>query len=117
MLLEQSLSACFEQAQDNCYTYRIDSALPVFKGHFPDNPLLPGVCQLGLCADAVSRQLRRSVEIDTVSRCKFMAPIRPGQSIEVVLVSRTEGKILAELRLADSQIKVSQLIFTVRDRV
>ncbi len=116
MSLEQAISACFESAQGNRFIYVIPADFPAFKGHFPGNPLLPGVCQCGLCADALGRMLGRPMEIASISRSKFIAPIRPSQRILIVLTPRNDGQISAELQNAKNGTKFCQLIFSGRNR-
>ena len=59
---------------------------PAFAGHFPGNPLLPGVALLAYTQEAlladpvVARWLADGVALNAV---KFLAPLRPGEAIEV----------------------------------
>lgn len=115
MLLEQAIRACFESAQDNQFIYVIPADFPAFEGHFPGNPLLPGVCQCSLCADALGRLNGRPMEIESISRSKFIAPIRPGQRVLITLTSRPDGQIAAELKNPQDGSKFCQLIFSGRN--
>ena len=112
MSLEKVLAACFQGAQENRFLYQIPADFPAFNGHFPGNPLLPGVCQLGLCADALGRQLRKRVEIAAVSRCKFIAPIRPQDLVQITLTTRPDGQMSAELTNPQDGRKFCQVIFS-----
>ena len=114
MSLEKALAACFQGAQDNRFWYQIPADFPAFNGHFPGNPLLPGVCQLGLCADALGRKLNKRVEVASVSRCKFIAPIRPLDKVQITLVLRPDGQMSAELVDPQDGRKFCQLIFSGR---
>ena len=114
MSIEQALAACFASAQENQFFYVIPPDFPAFNGHFPGNPLLPGVCQFGLCADALGRMLKKPVKIAAISRCKFVAPIRPGQQVQITLTKRPDGKISAELKNPQDDTRFCQL--TVKGR-
>jgi 3-hydroxyacyl-[acyl-carrier-protein] dehydratase len=78
---------------------RVDPNDPVFRGHFPENPIYPGVLQmeilgqLGLCllhflasgstiisADTVPRDVR----VFKVHFVEFLAPVGPGDELTVV---------------------------------
>jgi hypothetical protein len=57
--------------------------LPVFRGHFPGHPLVPGVYQLAAMVEVVTRALERTVEIRFVDRVKWSAPALPDQELTV----------------------------------
>jgi 3-hydroxyacyl-[acyl-carrier-protein] dehydratase len=57
-----------------------------FSGHFPDNPIVPGVALIALVADAVIEQERiagRFLVITGVRRVRFRLPVRPGDEVAV----------------------------------
>jgi 3-hydroxymyristoyl/3-hydroxydecanoyl-(acyl carrier protein) dehydratase len=59
---------------------------PWFSGHFPDNPILPGIAQLKMVADliAASRASRNEdVRLTGVSRVKFRKIVRPGETLDI----------------------------------
>lgn len=74
------------------FTLAINPDSKIFKGHFPGNPISPGVCGVELireCAsmvvvpqppkgvlDNVVHQLQ-SLRIKKISKCRFLAVIRP----------------------------------------
>lgn len=65
---------------------RIDIARdhPAFAGHFPGQPLLPGVVLLGEVLEVLLRESPPAVGAQArVSAVKFLAPVRPGAAIEV----------------------------------
>ncbi len=116
MSLETALKNCFLKAQENQFIYIIPPDFPAFEGHFPGNPLLPAVCQTGLCADALSRQAGKTLEIVTVARAKFMRPVLPGARVQIMLLPRQDGKTLCELTDAENGQKFSQIIVKVKER-
>lgn len=68
-------------------TIRIDAAHPSLPGHFPGNPVVPGVVLLDRVCAALERagagRLRRLLAV------KFLAPLLPGQ--EALLTATREG--------------------------
>lgn len=114
MLLNEALSACFVAQKDGRFLYQIPADFPAFKGHFPGNPLLPAVCQMGLHADAFSRQSGKKQEIAGVSRAKFMRPILPNCQVNLSFLPRPDGQYLAELT-DETGKKLSQLICSFKE--
>ncbi len=63
---------------------------PHFQGHFPDNPVFPGVLMIEgmaqtagvLCLAATSSSRPKSVFFLTIDKAKFRKPVRPGDTIE-----------------------------------
>jgi 3-hydroxyacyl-[acyl-carrier-protein] dehydratase len=51
---------------------------PHFQGHFPNNPVFPGV----LCIAATSLTQPKSVYFLTIDKAKFRKPVLPGDTIE-----------------------------------
>src|SRR5512133_1892315 len=55
-----------------------------FSGHFPDNPIVPGIALIALAAEAVIERERRegrSVAITGVRRVRFRLPVRPEDEV------------------------------------
>jgi 3-hydroxyacyl-[acyl-carrier-protein] dehydratase len=63
---------------------------PQFQGHFPGNPVFPGVLMIEgmaqtagvLCIAAAPSVVPRSVFFLTIDKAKFRKPVRPGDTIE-----------------------------------
>jgi len=56
---------------------------PWFCGHFPGEPILPGIAQLGMVFDVVRRLSDREWKISGISRVRFKQLIRPGDRLTV----------------------------------
>lgn len=50
---------------------------PIYKGHFPQQPVVPGVCMMQLLAELTSNALGRKVQLKKANQAKFLVPIVP----------------------------------------
>lgn len=57
---------------------------PWFDGHFPGEPILPGVAQIGMVFDAVRKAHNRDLNISGVRRVRFKRVIRPGDRLKII---------------------------------
>ncbi|MCJ7669931.1 MAG: hypothetical protein MUO61_05390 [Dehalococcoidia bacterium] len=60
-----------------------DPSLPVFKGHFPGNPILPGVFLIEMVRTAWATVTKKRCNIVKICKAKFAGIILPGQDISV----------------------------------
>ncbi len=65
-----------------------DAGSPWFSGHFPGEPILPGIAILSMVSDAIrhcERDKGRKVRIASIRRVRFKLPVRPEESLKIVL--------------------------------
>ena len=62
-----------------------------FQGHFPDNPILPGVCLIEAVLGVLERAWSQSLRLREIRSAKFRDPIKPGQAIVVHCASSIAG--------------------------
>lgn len=55
----------------------LNPAHDVFKGHFPNNPVTPGVCMLQILKELTQKATNTELFIKECSNVKFMALINP----------------------------------------
>ncbi len=54
-----------------------------FKGHFPQQPVLPGVCQIGLAVVLAGRMRETPQVLSEIINAKFVAMVVPDQLLQV----------------------------------
>lgn len=52
----------------------------VYQGHFPGNPVVPGVCQVQMIRELTSLVLKKDVMLSQADNIKFLSIIRPSDS-------------------------------------
>lgn len=65
----------------------------VFKGHFPNNPVTPGVCMMQIIKEITEKVVDKKLFMSSSSNVKFMAIINPEETPDLVLtivISETE---------------------------
>lgn len=70
---EENFSACFEFPAD----------LTIFDGHFPGNPICPGVAYVFVAERLACRFAGKPLVLKRLKRTKFFAPTAPGDILNV----------------------------------
>ncbi|AEH01937.1 3-hydroxyacyl-ACP dehydratase [Lacinutrix sp. 5H-3-7-4] len=56
---------------------KINKNHEIFKGHFPNNPVTPGVCMMQIIKELTEKVVSKNLFMQTSSNIKFMAIINP----------------------------------------
>ena len=81
---------------ENRFAARLDTSYPIFAGHIPTRPILPGVCTLTMLRDGISLLEGRPIRFDRIRECKFTAPVDPRTTDSLELrISASEGTVHA----------------------
>ena len=62
-----------------------DPKFPGFDGHFPGNPIVPGVCLIAAARVFAEEVLARPLSITEIRQCRFRRPVQAGERAEVRL--------------------------------
>ena len=68
----------------------------IFKGHFPGNPVTPGVCMMQIVKDLTENFTASKLFLKSASNVKFMAIINPFETPDLVLrfdITEKDGEI------------------------
>lgn len=60
-----------------------DDDSPWFFGHFPGDPILPGIAQLEMIADLIAASREDKPCMTGLSRVKFKKIVRPGELLDI----------------------------------
>jgi len=77
----------------------LNASHDIFKGHFPDNPVTPGVCMLQIIKEITEKIVSKKLFMNQCSNVKFMALINPEVnpnlilSIEITETATNEYKV------------------------
>ena len=97
----------------------IDAGHKIFEGHFPGQPVLPGVCMLQIFKELLEKATAQKLFLYQADNCKFLSMVDPRVSPQLVFTidyTTTEGYIKANgilksetttfLKLANGSFKV-----------
>jgi 3-hydroxymyristoyl/3-hydroxydecanoyl-(acyl carrier protein) dehydratase len=66
---------------------------PVFAGHFPGTPILPGVMLLDTVLHAIATATGIALDIGEISSVKFLSPATPGDELVIQYDLAASGTI------------------------
>ncbi len=85
--------------------------LAIFAGHFPGNPLVPGIYLLDAARLLVGRHQGLDLAIREVIDARFTAEVRPGDQLsgQLELRSETDGQLRAEVRFRVGEVAAARI--------
>lgn len=57
----------------------LNGSHPIFEGHFPGQPVLPGACQLQMIKEVMQTVLNAEIQLIKANQVKFLSVIDPGK--------------------------------------
>ena len=96
------------QTTDQEYTCNVDfdADFAGFEGHFPGNPIVPGVCLIELSRVLGEQAAGHELILEEVTLCKFRRPVMAGMTVNCKLLLRplddSTFMIQTELKTEDS---------------
>lgn len=67
------------------FVVRLKSDCAVYRGHFPGQPVCPGVYNIQLVRECAERVARRSLRIHSIQRCRLTALLTPNPDLELIV--------------------------------
>lgn len=64
---------------------KINRDHPIFEGHFPGQPVVPGVCMLQMVREVMEVQLDKKLFVAEADNIKFLTVINPDQHSQIQL--------------------------------
>lgn len=92
---------------------RVPDDLKYFDGHFPGDPIVPGVAQLAIVEAAIAREFPELGAPAGVQKLKFMAAIRPGDELVLSLRRKADG---VEIAIARGETACTSASFRFKPR-
>jgi len=78
---------------DAVFTFFLEEGHPAFQGHFPGNPVLPGVLQVDWAIRWATEAFGPLGTFLGLERVKFLEAIRPLETVDLRLVRTRPGEL------------------------
>ena len=107
-----------EQKTDDTFAIEV-TILPehkIYEGHFPQQPVVPGVCTLTIIRECIGNILSKQGAFATIKECKYVSALIPQDDLRIMInLNITEGtKVSATIERVDNQQTVLKLKANLR---
>lgn len=108
MLLNSYFSIKETKKNDEGYEFLIalNPNHQVYRGHFPGDPICPGVCSIQTIRECAESVLNRKLTISSVSQCRFLELLTPSKNIDLLVKIALDDEV-------DGLIKARASVSTV----
>lgn len=90
----------------------INASHGIFAGHFPDQPVLPGVCMVQIAITIAGAMHGKALRVVNARTMKFLAPVDPNKTPELLYrttLTPLEGAVKAEVQATAEGASVVKL--------
>lgn len=95
----------------------MDRNSPWFSGHFPDDPVLPGIAQLKMVADLIAASREDHRRPTGLSRIKFRKIVRPGEQLDIYAAPGViKDQYLFRITSGDENVSSGMMFFAPKDQ-
>ena len=102
------------------FKIRLDADHPIFKGHFPGQPVLPGVMILKIITSCVSLSQKKNLLISKVKQCKFLNFVDPIINPELFLdieIYGTDSPLDVKAVLRSDEVVFSKVSISLTEQL
>lgn len=91
------------------YSFTIQASHPSLKGHFPDNPIVPGVVILDEVINIV-KTLKPELTVTAIPMVKFIHLLMAEQQVTVEITEKSDNKISFNCTHDETKLVTGQMI-------
>lgn len=97
------------QSNPDGYVIRFKPAHPIFSGHFPEYPVVPGACVVQIAEELAALTYGHLIRFTAIRDLKFRQPITPDQEITISISKTAESicKVLCTGSKNEQQLIIS----------
>ncbi len=79
------------------FDYSVPADHPAFPGHFPQQPIVPGVLLLDQALHGIAQALGWPEAPCRIETCKFLSPVKPAETLHIAYRCQPNGSVLFEI--------------------
>lgn len=102
------------------YTISLNSEHVIYKAHFPEQPITPGVCIIQIAQELLEDATQKSLSITMVKNVKFLQIISPVDTDEVVYslqnIVEEEESVKVQVKVAHNETIFAKLSFVCKTK-
>ncbi|MDR1942235.1 MAG: hypothetical protein LBQ47_07895 [Endomicrobium sp.] len=113
--VKTDITGAFSEMRGGDFIFKIGKDFIAFKGHFPDEPLLPGIVQIEIAAFCARKLLNNAdAKLKCADKVKFIKPVRPDTEIicRIELLSLNADEAVFKAAIKDDKETYSQITLT-----
>ncbi len=76
---------------ESMFRIRFDASHPIFTGHFPGHPIVPGACLVQIAEELTARLTGRKGSFTQVRNLKFRQPVTPDQELTFAIQEKASS--------------------------
>ena len=99
--------------KDNAIVAQVttDKQSPWFAGHFPEDPILPGIAQLYIVTETIAKVLQKDLSLQSLTRIKFKKIIRPGDILDIhAIAGKNENQYSFRITSQEEEVCSGRLV-------
>ena len=102
-------------AKGHDYAIRLNSDHVIYKAHFPEQPITPGVCIIQIAQELLEDMVGKALLIHTVKNVKFLRVISPVDTPDICYslqnVSEEDGMVKAQVAVVSGDDVYAKISF------
>ncbi|MDO7875812.1 hydroxymyristoyl-ACP dehydratase [Hymenobacter sp. ASUV-10] len=89
--------------------FLLNPSHPVFEGHFPGQPVVPGVCMLQIIKEGLEKALGKKILLAQAANIKFLSMLVPAADKEIIL--KVEFSVSREILISNASLSAYDEFF------
>lgn len=98
------------EGNSNLWTLALREQSDVFRGHFPDSPVVPGVALIDAVKTLTEREEEHEIEVTAIKNAKFLSVLAPTDVKEITIITELSDTA-NEMRRCSAVIKSAGQVY------